>query len=196
MAVWRACHDTDADPCRAVVNSTPACQEFPTLKDGSAEYEDTRSKCAKALKADYSCHAVKNDPEYQRRVRVMFECMKKISNDPTCAYPAGAVPAGGPERKRWFAADQRGLACEDRCLPHDADPDCKQAQAAFADFQDRVKKAMLDAQLKEAFAPPEPIMAPYQPPTVIIQQQPARTPAFPTQTTCMPFGTGVTCNSW
>ena len=194
MAVWRACHDTDADPCTAVVKSTPACHELSTLKSGSPQYQDAASKCGKAQKADYSCHAVKNDPEYQRRVRVMFECMKKISNDPTCAGPtAQDLPA---RSKRWIEASKRDMACLDSCLPDESAPDCEQAQAALSDFQDRVQKAMLDAQLKEAFAPPDPIMAPYQPPPTVIIQQPARTRAFPTQTTCMPFGTGVTCNSW
>lgn len=195
MAVWRAC--PSADPCTPVINSTPACQELSNLKYGSPRYQDAASECGKAQDGDYTCNTVKKDPEYRHRDFATIECIEKNDRDPACAYPAGAPPAGGPERKRWNAADQRALACEDRCWPQDADPDCKQAQTALADFQDRVKNAMLDAQLKAAFAPPEPLVAPYQPPpTVIIQQQPVRAPAFPTQTTCMPFGKGVTCNSW
>ena len=191
MAVWRAC--PSAGPCEAIANSTPACQEERSLKSGSPQYEDAASKCKEAFAADYSCKALQNDAEFQRQGRVVGECVDKVLSDPKCALPDAR---DGPEgSKRWNAAESREMACWDRCLPSDADLDCKQAQAALADFQDRVQKAMLDAQLKAAFAPPEPI---YFPPTrqspVIIQQQSA--PSLPSHTTCMPFGTGVTCNSW
>ena len=180
-------------PRLAVANSTPACQKRSTLKSGSSEYEDANSGCKKAYAADYSCNALMNDPEVKRRGQVVGECIERITNDPNCALPTAQ---DGPEfSKRWNAAEKRHMACWDRCLPDDADPDCKQAQAALGDFQDRVKKAMLDAQLRAAFAPPTPIFfPPSPPPPVIIQQQAA--PSLPSHTTCMPFGPGVTCNSW
>jgi hypothetical protein len=159
MAVWRAC--PSASPCTTVRNSTPVCQELNTLKSGSAEYEDADSKCKKAYAADYSCNALVNDPEFQRQGDVSADCLEKTASDPNCSSPgAQDGPAGA---KRWWVAMHREMACRDRCIPNDANPDCKQAQAAFADFQDRIQKAMLDAQLKAAFVPPQPIFFPPSP---------------------------------
>lgn len=188
MAVWRSC--PSASPCKAVSDATLACHPLT---------DQSRKACREAQEADYSCRALENDPIYAQRNHAVSKCMKQMFNDPACADPDPNEKEGS---KAWVAALNRSEGCWDRCFRvaptiygSDDNTECSQARAELADFDDQVKKAMLDAHLKAAFAPPQPIMVPYQPPPTVIIQQPTRTPAFPTQTTCMPFGPGVTCNS-
>jgi hypothetical protein len=75
MAVWRAC--PSADPCEPVRKSAPACQKMDTLKAGTAEFEDVRSKCVNAQSLDYSCHALRSDPEVKLRTQTAGNCMEK-----------------------------------------------------------------------------------------------------------------------
>jgi hypothetical protein len=189
MAVWRSC--PSASPCEAVQQATPACLQ---IRQGRISDETTKA-CHKAQRADHSCGSLLNDPMYKQRdqaeERAIGECLTQIEADPACAYPANA----NLRSKKSLAAWNRADACLDRCLSYqttDDNPECNQARAKFADFQDRVQKAALDAELKQAFDPPRPIAIPYQPaPQPVFIQ-----PAVPRNTTCMPFGMGVNCHSW
>ncbi len=187
MAVWRGC--PSASPCKAVSDATPACHPLT---------DESRKNCTEALKGDYSCRALQNDPIFAQRNRAVTKCMEQMLGDPACADPDSKEKVGS---KAWNAALDRSRRCWDRCFQlaptiygSDDSADCSQARTELADFDDRVKKAMLDAQLKAAFAPPEPIYVPPSQQPVIIQQRVP--PSLPTRTTCMPFGPGVTCNSW
>jgi hypothetical protein len=199
MAVWRACplddpcsvirHGVGGTPSRAGVGAAPACQKADALfykmvtamTPPDPEWDSAERDCKKAQDEDYSCRALQADETYQRQ-------QANIGSEQDCTSKHCSKTLKG---KGWANCYQD---CE-VAWNEPTDNDCQQAQATLADFQDRVQKAMLDAQLKAAFAPPQPIFFPPSPqPPVIIQQQAA--PSQPSHTTCMPFGPGVTCNSW
>jgi len=177
MAVWRAC--PSADPCKAVSDATPACHPL-------TDTDQSLKACREAHEADYSCRALENDPIYAQENRAVGNCLNKC--------PSAQVSVIG--------------GCFDRCLDleYPGRAECSQAQTNLADFQDRVQKAMLDAQLKAAFAPPEPIFFPPSPqppviiqppqPPVIIQQQAAPLaplPGPPVFTHCTNLGLTTNC---
>jgi hypothetical protein len=221
MGVWRACFLDD--PCTVIregvggtrVGAAPACQKAYALFDQmvtafaagerdkaspTPEFDSAERDCERAQHEDYSCRALQGDAVYQRQranVGPENECTSK-----RCS-------------KLWKKAEERhdyaeaALDCDRECevaWNEPTDNDCQQAKAALADFQDRVQKAMLDAQLKAAFAPPEPIFFPPPPqptviiqppqPPVIIQQQAAPLaplPGPPVFTHCTNLGLTTNC---
>lgn len=204
MAVWRACPAEDA--CEAVEQKTPACKKRLAPNLAAEAKARAEQDCQIALSADYSCDALRRDPDYVRQGNEVGRCLEDQSQKPGCAPPSDRHAVGG---KAWEAASARYDACWDRCFPegnftaymNDRTPECGRAQAALADFQTRVNNAMLDAEMKNAFAPPQPlVISPSQPPPIIIQQTaptnflaPPWVPSRPVLTNCNSFGGGVNC---
>jgi hypothetical protein len=150
MAVWRAC--PSAAPC----GNFGACKKLQSLTVGTQEYESQRADCRGAQGADYSCSALQKDPEFQRRGRAASECLKNMANDRHCGKEKQHFRVGS---KRWNQASAQEIACYEHCLPGDSTPDCKQAQADLATFEDRVQHESSDPVLGE-LAPPQPIIVP------------------------------------
>jgi hypothetical protein len=150
------------------------------LEPETAEYNAALSKCRAAQSNDYSCQAFENDPEVKSRGQAMGNCLEK--------YPAGSEDPG------------LVIRCLDSQYP--AAAECSQARSNLSAFQDRVKKAMLDAELRDAFAPPQPIVISPPPETPIVIREaptapnflaPPSVPSPPVFTNCANFGATTNC---
>jgi hypothetical protein len=147
MAVRRSC--PSADPCALL----EACQKPDLLGENidTSEWEAQKADCVRSQQADYSCAAIQKDREYRLRQYAVLGCLSKISDNPRCAGP---TKRERPGTRAWNRALDRKTACLNRCLPSDSAPDCRQAEDALDDFQQRVHREVLDAALKAAFSPP------------------------------------------
>lgn len=166
-----------------------------SVKDNTPEWEEQRLACARAQQTDYSCSALRNDAEYKGRIDAIFDCLRKVYGNPACVGP---TEHDRPGSKAWDSLMTRVEAYWDHCsLGSDEDLDCTQARAALADFQNRVKSAKLNAELKDAFAL---VAEPSRSRSIVINQAPVTdyltppwVPSPPVFTTCSNAGITTNC---
>lgn len=206
MAMWRACPD---NPCSVIefgvgdtpghtgVGAAPSCQKADALfyqevesnAPPNSELDSAARACEKAQHEDYSCSALQADSVYSRQ-------QANLASEEQCSSKrCGKLIK---EANPW-------LDCERNCelaWNEPTDSDCQQARDNLASFNQKVQDAMVNAELRDAFAPPTPVLisppSPERP--VIVQQAPAPNflappyvPSPPVFTHCTSFGPTTSC---
>ena len=151
MDVWRYC--PSSNPCLRL----DACRKLTGIDSGSPELNAQLTNCMRAQQNNYSCSSLQKDPEYVRQQQTTDECLKKMIDDRSC-FPGQRHHPGS---RAWKSEVAHQKACWDRCLPDESMVAvCTHAQAALADFENGLKNAIADAELKQLFKPSEGILVP------------------------------------